>query len=85
MILQPMTHYKQYSSMAIRVLFPSLVSLFCLRAALESLGIPCFLGGMARGMLGRESALHIRQNRREALKEADLVILAGGVLVRSAL
>ncbi|XP_058866157.1 2-hydroxyacyl-CoA lyase 2-like [Acipenser ruthenus] len=49
------------------------------RAALESLGIPCFLGGMARGMLGRESALHIRQNRREALKEADLVILAGTV------
>ncbi|KAM5141060.1 2-hydroxyacyl-CoA lyase 2 [Mantella aurantiaca] len=50
-----------------------------LRQALESLGIPCFLGGMARGMLGRDSPIHIRQNRREALKEADVVILAGTV------
>ncbi|MEE6483403.1 hypothetical protein FKM82_013540 [Ascaphus truei] len=50
-----------------------------LRKALESLGIPCFLGGMTRGMLGRDSHLHIRQNRRDALKEADLVILAGTV------
>ncbi|XP_023679002.1 2-hydroxyacyl-CoA lyase 2 [Paramormyrops kingsleyae] len=50
-----------------------------LRTALESMGIPCFLGGMARGMLGRDSPLHIRQNRRDALKEADLVILAGTV------
>ncbi|XP_078054948.1 2-hydroxyacyl-CoA lyase 2 [Mustelus asterias] len=49
------------------------------RAALESLAIPCFLGGMARGMLGRDSPIHIRQNRRDALKEADLVILAGTV------
>ncbi|XP_070794390.1 2-hydroxyacyl-CoA lyase 2 isoform X1 [Pituophis catenifer annectens] len=50
-----------------------------LREALEELGIPCFLGGMARGMLGKNSPIHIRQNRREALKEADLVILAGTV------
>lgn len=41
------------------------------------MGIPCFLGGMARGMLGRDSPIHIRQNRRDALKEADLVVLAG--------
>ncbi|XP_015269612.1 PREDICTED: acetolactate synthase-like protein [Gekko japonicus] len=50
-----------------------------LRAALEGLGIPCFLGGMARGMLGKDSPLHIRQNRKEALREADVVILAGTV------
>ncbi|MBN3300460.1 ILVBL protein, partial [Amia calva] len=50
-----------------------------IRKALESLGIPCFLGGMARGMLGRDSELHIRQNRRDALKEADVVLLAGTV------
>uniref|UniRef100_A0A4W5PPU9 2-hydroxyacyl-CoA lyase 2 n=1 Tax=Hucho hucho TaxID=62062 RepID=A0A4W5PPU9_9TELE len=50
-----------------------------IRAALESLGIPCFLGGMSRGMLGRNSPLHIRQNRRDALKDADLVLLAGTV------
>uniref|UniRef100_W5KKB0 2-hydroxyacyl-CoA lyase 2 n=1 Tax=Astyanax mexicanus TaxID=7994 RepID=W5KKB0_ASTMX len=50
-----------------------------IRKALESLGIPCFLGGMSRGMLGKNSPLHIRQNRRDALKEADLVLLAGTV------
>uniref|UniRef100_H2Y6A6 IlvB-like protein n=1 Tax=Ciona savignyi TaxID=51511 RepID=H2Y6A6_CIOSA len=50
-----------------------------LRKALEKLGIPCFLGGMSRGLLGRDSPIHIRQNRRAALKEADLVLLAGNV------
>uniref|UniRef100_A0A3B3HGT5 2-hydroxyacyl-CoA lyase 2 n=1 Tax=Oryzias latipes TaxID=8090 RepID=A0A3B3HGT5_ORYLA len=47
------------------------------RKALEDLGIPCFLGGMSRGLLGKDSPIHIRQNRRDALKEADLVLLAG--------
>ena len=32
---------------------------------------------MSRGLLGRNSPLHIRQKRREALKDADVVILAG--------
>uniref|UniRef100_A0A8D3DK66 2-hydroxyacyl-CoA lyase 2 n=1 Tax=Scophthalmus maximus TaxID=52904 RepID=A0A8D3DK66_SCOMX len=50
-----------------------------IRKALEDLGIPCFLGGMSRGMLGKNSPIHIRQNRRDALKEADLVLLAGTV------
>uniref|UniRef100_A0A671VDD5 2-hydroxyacyl-CoA lyase 2 n=1 Tax=Sparus aurata TaxID=8175 RepID=A0A671VDD5_SPAAU len=50
-----------------------------IRKALEDLGIPCFLGGMSRGMLGRDSPIHIRQNRRDALKDADLVLLAGTV------
>ncbi|XP_019626027.1 PREDICTED: acetolactate synthase-like protein [Branchiostoma belcheri] len=50
-----------------------------IRKALETMGIPCFLGGMARGMLGRNNPLHIRQKRRDALKEADVVILAGTV------
>ncbi|PVD33270.1 hypothetical protein C0Q70_04523 [Pomacea canaliculata] len=50
-----------------------------LRAALETLGIPCFLGGMSRGLLGRKSEIQARQQRREALKDADLVILAGAV------
>ncbi|CAG6006188.1 unnamed protein product [Menidia menidia] len=49
------------------------------RKALEDLGIPCFLGGMSRGMLGKDSPIHIRQNRRDALKDADLVLLAGTV------
>jgi len=46
---------------------------------LKSLGIPCYLGGMARGLLGRNSPIQMRQKRREALREADLVILAGAV------
>ena len=47
--------------------------------ALETLGVPCFLSGMARGLLGRNNPIHIRQNRSQVLKEADLIILAGTV------
>ena len=50
-----------------------------LKAALESMGIPCYLGGMARGLLGRRNPLHVRQCRKEALKEADVVVCAGAV------
>ncbi|XP_002741068.3 2-hydroxyacyl-CoA lyase 2, partial [Saccoglossus kowalevskii] len=50
-----------------------------LRKSLEILGIPCFLGGMSRGLLGKNSPIHIRQRRRDALKEADVVILVGMV------
>ena len=49
------------------------------QAALEKLGVPCFLGGMTRGLLGKNSSIHIRQRRKDALKEADVVILAGSV------
>uniref|UniRef100_A0A7N8YR25 2-hydroxyacyl-CoA lyase 2 n=1 Tax=Mastacembelus armatus TaxID=205130 RepID=A0A7N8YR25_9TELE len=40
--------------------------------------LPCS-NSMSRGMLGKNSPIHIRQNRRDALKEADLVLLAGTV------
>ncbi len=46
-------------------------------AAIETLGLPTYLGGMARGLLGREHSLLLRQQRKAALKEADLVLLAG--------
>jgi acetolactate synthase-1/2/3 large subunit len=36
-----------------------------------------YLSGMARGLLGRDHPLHLRHHRRQALKEADLVILVG--------
>lgn len=49
------------------------------RSNLEAIGIPCFLGGMSRGLLGPNNRLHIRQRRTEALKEADLVVLIGSV------
>lgn len=47
-----------------------------LQEAVLSLGIPTFLSGMARGLLGK-APLHIRHQRSKALREADLVILAG--------
>ncbi|CAB3406623.1 unnamed protein product [Caenorhabditis bovis] len=47
--------------------------------AVEALGCPVFLGGMARGLLGKNHKLQMRHVRRDALKEADLTILAGTV------
>jgi thiamine pyrophosphate-dependent acetolactate synthase large subunit-like protein len=45
--------------------------------AIVDLGIPVYLTGMARGLLGKEHSLYFRHKRTTALKEADLVILAG--------
>lgn len=46
-------------------------------AALEKIGAPVYLSGTARGLLGRNHALQMRHKRREALREADFVLLAG--------
>ncbi len=46
-------------------------------AALARLGVPVYLSGMARGLLGRESPLLLRHARRNALRDADTVLLAG--------
>ncbi len=46
-------------------------------AAVERLGVPTYLSGMARGLLGAEHDLWFRHQRGRALREADLVILAG--------
>jgi acetolactate synthase-1/2/3 large subunit len=48
-----------------------------LAEAVSELGLPVYLGGMARGLLGRDHPLQLRHGRRKALKEADLVLLAG--------
>jgi acetolactate synthase-1/2/3 large subunit len=48
-----------------------------LAGALGGLGLPVYLSGMARGLLGVDSPLQRRHRRKEALREADLVILAG--------
>mgnify|MGYP005725445349 CR=1 FL=1 len=45
--------------------------------AVENLGIPVYLSGMARGLLGKGHPLQLRHKRRNALKEADLVTLSG--------
>lgn len=48
-----------------------------LAQAVEQLGIPVYLSGMARGLLGKKHPLHMRHKRRLALRESDCVILAG--------
>ena len=48
-----------------------------LALAVVALGLPVYLSGMARGLLGPSHPLQLRHKRKEALREADLVILAG--------
>lgn len=45
--------------------------------SVERLGVPVYLSGMARGLMGRSHPLWYRHQRTKALKESDLVILAG--------
>jgi acetolactate synthase-1/2/3 large subunit len=47
------------------------------RSAIIKLGIPVYLSGMARGLLGASHPLQFRHRRRDSIKAADLVILAG--------
>jgi thiamine pyrophosphate-dependent acetolactate synthase large subunit-like protein len=48
-----------------------------LARAVEAIGAPVYLAGGARGLLGKGHRLQLRHKRREALREADLVLLAG--------
>jgi acetolactate synthase-like protein len=48
-----------------------------LAAAVGFLGAPVYLAGGARGLLGAGHPLQLRHRRKEALKGADLVLLAG--------
>ncbi len=45
--------------------------------AVDALGAPVYLAGGARGLLGAGHPLQVRHKRKEALREADLVLLAG--------
>jgi len=45
--------------------------------AVEKLKIPVYLSGMGRGLLGKESGLQMRHHRKDAIKESDLIVLAG--------
>lgn len=45
--------------------------------AVRRLGVPVYLAGMARGLLGRSSEIQFRHERGKALKDADLVIVCG--------
>lgn len=46
-------------------------------AAVNQLGIPVYLSGMARGLTGQHNPVHLHHHRRETLREADLILLAG--------
>jgi len=48
-----------------------------LARAIGMLGTPVFLGGMARGLLGRSHELQLRHNRGAALKQADVIVVCG--------
>jgi len=45
--------------------------------AVTRLQVPVYLSGMARGLLGPDHPLQMRHARRNALREADCVLLAG--------
>lgn len=48
-----------------------------LAQAVAALNLPVYLSGTARGLLGPASPVQVRHKRKEALREADLVLLAG--------
>lgn len=48
-----------------------------LAEAVRTLGIPVWLGGTARGLLGRYSDIQFRHKRGIALKKADVVLVMG--------
>jgi thiamine pyrophosphate-dependent acetolactate synthase large subunit-like protein len=48
-----------------------------LAAAVTRLGIPVYLGGMGRGLMGQDHPLQMRHHRKEAIKDSDLIVLAG--------
>jgi thiamine pyrophosphate-dependent acetolactate synthase large subunit-like protein len=48
-----------------------------LAEAAGRLGVPVYLSGMARGLLGADHPLQMRHQRRQALRESDCVLLAG--------
>jgi thiamine pyrophosphate-dependent acetolactate synthase large subunit-like protein len=50
-----------------------------LQNAVQFLRIPTYLSSMARGLLGKDSSINLRQNRAHALKNADVILLVGVV------
>jgi len=48
-----------------------------LAQAIQSLGLPVWLGGTARGLLGRNAPTQFRHARGKALKDADVVVVCG--------
>ena len=47
--------------------------------AIKRLGVPIFVNGSARGLLGQDYPMQFRHARKEAIQEADCVLLLGAV------
>ena len=47
---------------------------------IESTGIPCYTNGMARGLVPMDHPLFFNRTRAAAMRDADVVVLAGTVL-----
>jgi thiamine pyrophosphate-dependent acetolactate synthase large subunit-like protein len=45
--------------------------------SVKKIGIPVFLTGMARGLLGQDNILHKMYKRSNALRKSDLILIAG--------
>lgn len=45
--------------------------------SVRRMGLPTYLGGMARGLLGADCPIQLRHQRSKALREADVVLVAG--------
>ncbi|MCX7807856.1 MAG: thiamine pyrophosphate-dependent enzyme, partial [Deltaproteobacteria bacterium] len=45
--------------------------------AIEQIGAPTYLAGMARGLLGKNSRIQFRHARGEAIRRADFVLICG--------
>jgi thiamine pyrophosphate-dependent acetolactate synthase large subunit-like protein len=48
-----------------------------LAGCIRNLGVPVYLSGMARGLLGAADPLQCLHQRKKALREADCIVLAG--------
>ena len=48
-----------------------------LAEAVTRMGVPTFLGGSSRGLLGHTSDIQYRHKRSKALRDADVVVVAG--------
>ena len=51
--------------------------IYLLVEALKKIGIPCYVSGMARGLLSNADLTIFRHARSKALKESDFILLAG--------
>ncbi|WP_455223405.1 thiamine pyrophosphate-binding protein [Kaarinaea lacus] len=55
----------------------SIGNMAAIAAAIQQLNIPVYLTSMARGLLGEKAHLQMHHQRKQALQDADLVLLAG--------